>query len=108
MYASNNQHPLSPARRHFMGASAAFVAKVAAIAALASIAVPPSSQAKSGHGGGWGQGSGGGHGHCFLKGTRVLTSRSASRASPLTITRLTPTFISRLDMPFLSTAASWR
>ena len=53
MSASNNQHPLSPARRHFMGASAAFVAKVAGIAALASIAVPPSSQAKSGHGGGW-------------------------------------------------------
>jgi hypothetical protein len=39
MSPSNNQHPLSPARRHFMGASAAFVAKVAAIAALASIAV---------------------------------------------------------------------
>ena len=74
MSASNNQHPLSPARRHFVGASAAFVAKVVGVAVLASIAAPPSSQAAPGNGGGWGQGIGGGRGHCFLKGTRVLTS----------------------------------
>src|SRR5512133_4093618 len=83
MSASNNHHPVSPARRHFMGASAAFVAKVAGIAALASIAVPPSSHAAPGNGGGWGQGAGGGRGHCLLKGTRILTSRGEARIEDL-------------------------
>src|SRR5215467_14116221 len=71
---SNNQRPPSPARRHFVGASAKFAAKVAAVATLASVALPSSSKARHG-GGGWGGGGGGGHGHCLLKGTRILTPR---------------------------------
>ena len=114
MSASNNQHPLSPARRHFVGASAAFVAKVTGIAALASIAVPPSSQAAPGNGGGWGQGVGGGRGHCFLKGTRILTSRGEVRIEDLKIGDLVKTMRGE-DLPikwigrntFRRSGASW-
>ena len=74
MSVSNNQRPPSPARRHFVGASAKFATKVAAVATLASVALPSSSKARHG-GGGWGGGGGGGHGHCMLKGTRILTPR---------------------------------
>ena len=83
MSAFNNQHPHSSTRRHFVGVSAAFAAKVAGIAALASIALPSNSTAKGGGGGGNGGGHGGGH--CFLIGTRVLTSRGEARIEDLSI-----------------------
>jgi Hint domain len=81
MSASKQKHPSSPARRHFLAVSAAFTGKVAGVAALASMALPSTSNAAPGNGNGWGQGAGGGQGHggggpqCFLKGTRILTSQ---------------------------------
>ena len=82
-----------------MGASAAFVAKVAGIAALASIAVPPSAQA---------------HAHCFFKGTRILTSRGEARIEDLRIGDLVKTMRGE-DLPikwigrntFRRSGASW-
>jgi hypothetical protein len=114
MFASNNRHPHSPARRHFVRASAAFAAKVAAIAALAATAVPRSSKADPGNGKGWGQGIGGGQGHCFLKGTRVLTSRGEAQIEDLKIGDLIKTMRGE-DFPikwigrntFRRSGASW-
>lgn len=75
MPASKRGLPSSPARRHFLAVSAAFTGKVAGIAALASMALPSSSEAKPGNGHGSGGGGGHGHGNCLLKGTRILTSQ---------------------------------
>jgi Hint domain len=114
MSASNSRHPRSPGRRHFMGASVKFAGRVASVAALASIGLPSSSHADPGNGGGWGGGAGGGRGHCFLKGTRVLTSRDEVRIEDLRIGDLVKTMGGK-DLPikwigrntFRRSGASW-
>src|SRR5215208_3835457 len=88
----SSQQPLSLARRHFLGLTAAAAGRAAGLAAMASTVLPSSAEAANGGNGnhngwsngwgnggngnhfGWGNGGGGGP-NCFLKGTHLLTSR---------------------------------